>query len=805
MNIFLKIIFSLSLSLVSSVSSARWEMTFNDDFNSSTLDKKWRTTYRWGDRTHPGNGELQCYSDEGIKVVNGTVQLIAFKKDTVGCQPAASTTLYKYQSGMITTLDSFSQLYGYFEIRTKLPAGQGMWPAFWMVPLANKWPPEIDVFEFLMEDPTILHSTFHWRTETNTTASKGFTAIIDDPSKEFHTYGVDWQKNLVIYYVDGIEVGRMHSANVPNEPMVIIANLALGGWAKVPNEATVFPAKMEIDYIRVYKRVADAVDTTLPPSTNLLNNGDFERGVTNWNLTSAVISNVQPYAGGFSAELKGAAKALQTISILKPNSTYELSAMVRSLSGSPVVIGAQNFGQSAGVQVSSSNPNFTKVSVRFTTGQAAVSADLFASLVAGSAQVDNMVLTKISGAPSLIINPNFEEGAKGWVLNSAANPATISSDSYEGLYSGQISGNSSLYQVVTGLQPNTNYELSASVSSIDGRTVTFGAVSFNGSLAVSSSTAVTSFRPVSLKFKTGPTNTSVKIFFSATQATGLIDSMALKSLDIDLNPNLVVNPGFENDKTGWNFNAQAPSIAQISPVASSGTKAALISGVSGVFQRIAGLKSNTTYYLSAMAKSVDGSYVALGAKEFNGVNASVRSNNTSYQLLTVSFTTGDGELGTKAQIYAYLGAGSAIVDDFKLIEAPKNFIVNPGFENDKTGWNFNAQAPSIAQISTSAYTGTKAALISGVSGVFQRISGLKSNTTYTLTAMVKSVDGSYVALGAKEFNGVNASQRTNLKTYQKLSVTFTTGDGELGTKAQIYAYLGVGSAIADDFVLTEGK
>jgi hypothetical protein len=91
----------------------------------------------------------------------------------------------------------------------------------------------------------------------------------------------------------------------------------------------------------------------------------------------------------------------------------------------------------------------------------------------------------------------------------------------------------------------------------------------------------------------------------------------------------------------------------------------------------------------------------------------------------------------------------------------------------------------------------------GVAGIFQTVSGLKPNTTYTLTVMAKSIDGKYIYFGAKNFNGTNVSGRTNLTTYQKIKVVFTTGAGDAGTKAQIYASSGL--ALYDDFSLVEGN
>src|SRR6202030_3710079 len=94
---------------------------------------------------------------------------------------------YQYTSGEINTYHSFSQLYGYFEMRAELPAGQGYWPAFWLLPANGSWPPEIDAMEVLGNDPTTLYTTVHTNS-TGTHTSSGIGTIVANTSTGFHTY-----------------------------------------------------------------------------------------------------------------------------------------------------------------------------------------------------------------------------------------------------------------------------------------------------------------------------------------------------------------------------------------------------------------------------------------------------------------------------------------------------------------------------------------------------------------------------------------------------------------------------------------
>ncbi len=227
-----------------------WALTFFDEFDGGKLDyDKWMPKDPWGVER---NGELQGYWLKAFHLSDGILK--------IRCED--TPTFYdgqkrEYRSGMMTTHGKFSQKYGRFEIRCKVPAGQGLWPAFWM--LADKplsWPPEIDILEILGEDPDRIYLSHHWvNPEDPKGDSESITAEIDGPdfSKEFHTFALEWQKDEMRWYIDGIE---KHSTTdeIPHRPMFLLANLAVGGWAKEPDGNTPFPSDFEIDHIRVWTK-----------------------------------------------------------------------------------------------------------------------------------------------------------------------------------------------------------------------------------------------------------------------------------------------------------------------------------------------------------------------------------------------------------------------------------------------------------------------------------------------------------------------------------------------------------------------
>lgn len=219
-------------------------LVFADEFEGTTLDtSKWIDSYPDGQRTH-SNNEKQFYATDGYRVRGGKLFLRAEKKPQGGLP---------YTSGMICSYGKFSQTYGRFEIRARFPKGKGLWPAFWLLPASKKWPPEIDILEILGHDLNTIYFTNHWRNaEGRVPNEQGLLRGVDF-SKEFHTITLDWTPEFLAWSVDGTERFRTRN-HVPQEPMFVVANLAVGGdWPGFPDATTPFPSEMEIDYIRVWK------------------------------------------------------------------------------------------------------------------------------------------------------------------------------------------------------------------------------------------------------------------------------------------------------------------------------------------------------------------------------------------------------------------------------------------------------------------------------------------------------------------------------------------------------------------------
>jgi beta-glucanase (GH16 family) len=240
-----------------------WEQVFNEEFDGPALDPaRWTTCYWWNKNgcTNLGNNELEWYLPENVRVLGGELRLTARQERTVGHEGR----VFDYTSGMVTTGVDYAELprppraafrHGYFEVRAKVPAGQGLWPAIWLLPASRESKPEIDIVEVLGHTPTIMRMHFHYRNSEGQKQSIGENAIASDLSRRWHVFGLDWQQHTLIWYLNGVEKWRITDGRIPNEEMYLLINLAVGGdWPGPPDRSTVFPSEFLVDYVRVWRR-----------------------------------------------------------------------------------------------------------------------------------------------------------------------------------------------------------------------------------------------------------------------------------------------------------------------------------------------------------------------------------------------------------------------------------------------------------------------------------------------------------------------------------------------------------------------
>ncbi len=259
--------------------------TFNDDFDQPPLSggrwvphyaggASWPAAQYWGGdgsdfkRKTAYNGEQQIYVDpryggrattplglDPFKVRNGILSIVASRTP-----PALKPVLFnnEYVSGILTTQSVFSQKYGYFEIRSKIPVGTGVWPAFWLLADDGGWPPELDVMEGRGQRPGDLVMTTHWRIRASGwVESCGFDFSVPDASTNFHDYGVLWQRDRIVYFIDRKAVSDIKAPIGFDDPMYMIVNLAMGskyfGGVGFIDGETPNIVEFEIDRISAYQ------------------------------------------------------------------------------------------------------------------------------------------------------------------------------------------------------------------------------------------------------------------------------------------------------------------------------------------------------------------------------------------------------------------------------------------------------------------------------------------------------------------------------------------------------------------------
>ena len=246
-----------------------WTLIWSDEFNGAdgSAPDPSRWTYETGGKGW-GNNELECYTNRlrNAQIQGGNL-VITVQKENIACSDGVSSN---YTSARLKTQGLFSQAYGRFEARIKIPAGQGMWPAFWMLGnnvTTNGWPAcgEIDIMENIGKEPGTVHGSLHGPGTTSHTSDA--TSTLTLPSGQnladaFHLYAVEWEPGVVRFYLDSNLYATFTQSRWPaggawvfDHPFFILLNVAVGGnWPAPPNSTTVFPQQMLVDYVRVYRK-----------------------------------------------------------------------------------------------------------------------------------------------------------------------------------------------------------------------------------------------------------------------------------------------------------------------------------------------------------------------------------------------------------------------------------------------------------------------------------------------------------------------------------------------------------------------
>jgi len=300
------------------LASSEWQLSFSDEFDAWSLNgNRWHGQLRWGGDWNGEryeyriiNAEDQMYvnpltpdqehrdyllprhnpfqfngSSMAIRAIRNPLREGEWNIDHGPLRDVARQQ--HFLSGAISTYDKFTQKYGRFEARMKIPGHVGTFPAFWLYHQNRKWEDtqrtEIDIMENLGHAPQYIYNSFHYHTDVSASYSGNANFIKPSPSgqiytgtdysQDFHTYAVEWSPGYVAWFIDGEKVSEMWNSNVDYEELYMIINLAMGGnWTNYPTNSgglgrpgnERYPAwydldnfnnpALEIDFVRVYRR-----------------------------------------------------------------------------------------------------------------------------------------------------------------------------------------------------------------------------------------------------------------------------------------------------------------------------------------------------------------------------------------------------------------------------------------------------------------------------------------------------------------------------------------------------------------------
>ena len=230
------------------------KLVWEENFNGKTLDEKnWNFELGNGcPNCGWGNHERELYTKDNHKLVDGKLVITAKKEGD------------KYTSTRITTKGKKEFQYGRFEARAKLPVGQGIWPAFWMLGknIDNVgWPKagEIDILEYIGREPDMVFTSLHTQDSHGNTINTKKTKF-EDIEEGFHVYAAEWDKDKITFFVDDKPVYTFVPENKTEDtwpfkqPFYIILNMAIGGDFGGPEvDDKILPQEFIIDYVRVYQ------------------------------------------------------------------------------------------------------------------------------------------------------------------------------------------------------------------------------------------------------------------------------------------------------------------------------------------------------------------------------------------------------------------------------------------------------------------------------------------------------------------------------------------------------------------------
>jgi beta-glucanase (GH16 family) len=310
-SLVLAVFLSAVLLPVKAQNSGNWQLVWADEF--SQLDGSSPDASKWAYDTGAtgwGNAELQHYTTRtnNVRIEDGKLVIEALRESYLGAN---------YTSARMKTFGKVSWLYGRMEARIKIPRTAGIWPAFWMLGTniaSAGWPEcgEIDIMENIGREPKWIHGTIHGPGYSGRKAIGAKYALPgnEDFADNYHVYAVEWTTNALKWFVDGVQFHVATASQLPagahwvyTRPQFLILNVAVGGnWPGNPDETTVFPQQMFVDYVRVYSGTNAPASATILFQKSGIEAGGFEGSPASGGGHDTLTETFSSVAEGFRPE-----------------------------------------------------------------------------------------------------------------------------------------------------------------------------------------------------------------------------------------------------------------------------------------------------------------------------------------------------------------------------------------------------------------------------------------------------------------------------------------------------------------------
>ncbi len=531
----------------------KWQLVFQDEFNGAAVDtSKWSFTIGGGGF---GNNEQQYYTSDAdnVRVTDGKLIIQAIPESFGG---------ENYTSAKLTTQEEWT--YGRFEFRARLPEGQGLWPAIWMLPsdadvYGGEWPVcgEIDIMEYMGSQAGTVLGTLHYGNPWVYVTDYYYLEEGESFADDFHTFAMEWLPGEFRWYVDGelyqiqqnwysADDGTQYSYPAPfDQDFYLMLNLAVGGYFPGdPDESTWTKDTFEIDYVRVYEYTGELNEVAQPeqtPFVNLLNNSSFENGLEGWSVWTENGSVFDGDEGVFQADLyttlpnTWSTQLYQNVEIMA-GTMYRLEFDMRSTMERTVSVGLEGMNNlSLFSQMVETGEQWEHYSFDFApvTGYDAAKLLFFLGNVEGteniahSVYIDNVTLMPIT--EELVVNGDFNENLNGWTTWTE-NGSTYSYDEEEGCFLASMptilpnAWLSQLYQM-TDVGHAATYQLSFDIKSSMNRQITVAVEADGVSPALNQTLDVTpDWSAQTFTFQGGSSYSAAKLVFMLGCAGNTADS-----------------------------------------------------------------------------------------------------------------------------------------------------------------------------------------------------------------------------------------------------------------------------------------